>query len=590
MSSKTLKTIVELNFRITDSTTNPIISSSKAFALAAKRYGLMSISHSDFPSRKTGGFKWDERQFSSHYQPRTFSENLDVIIALDEKSLTQQVQRYPDKFGENTLIILNKEDQPDSQFDPNEFYGTNSKFFYVPFSRLAAGSKNTSVSAFGYLGSEMGIPQDILEKAFTESFSNLPERHLNALKKSLSEGYNYKEQKDLGIEFEVDTEKTRRMLIDGNQALAEALLNWEVTNSTVYPITPATSIYDQTSDNLSMIDEILARGGVHTQTISEIESFGIAIGHIWGGVRNGTQRIFLGTSDPGISLGGELLGLVYELPMVVANVMRGTPSTGLPTMTSQSGLRQAISPTHGDARFPVIAPRTVDEMFTAVPTAYNIAEKLSIPVFLLSDRELSIRQETIKRPDLRKLKPTQPPKRSDLPLKYTGLLSYEDTGLPIPPHDLEAIEQTHLKMYSRIDYLRENDLIIKPRQDLDFYDPLPGKDNEKKIAILPWGSTWYAARDAVDLLSEELSDNGYDVHLISSLQVYPLQKILLKRIKEYDMIFVPEVNSTGQFAEVLREETKDYSLNQKVKSILNHRNVMFTPEEIYNQIKGELMS
>ena len=137
------------------------------------------------------------------------------------------------------------------------------------------------------------------------------------------------------------------------------------------------------------------------QASSEIESITSIIGSSYAGKKSMTA-----TAGPGFSLMSEGIGLAWmtEIPIVIANIQRGGPATGLPTKTEQSDLNIAINPAHGDMSLPVIAPGTIEECFYAGAKALNWAERYQGPVILLSEHNLSERRQNIKNPDLKNIK------------------------------------------------------------------------------------------------------------------------------------------------------------------------------------------
>ncbi|MBT3721085.1 hypothetical protein HN789_00400 [archaeon] len=572
-----------LSIRATDSTANPINEAINAFGHALKRAGLYSRFNRRVPSRKTGGFKFAEVMASENYG-LNFPAGLDVFIALDPESMSENLEYYTSRFDNgNTLVILDDKRLLDPAFDPVKEYlsdfqldNTTFQFMHLPLSKLSDGDKNLINTAIGYLGQQLDVPLDILNDVFAQSFSGLKPPLLKKLKNSLAAGYNLEqeiEKFDLP-KFEFN-DLSEYGYMHANQVLAEALLELGVNFTAAYPITPATSIIEV------MKNELWARygPGSFVQAMDERSALAIAIGRVWGGIQKGTERVAVVTSDPGISLMSENLGVAYDLPMLIVNVMRGGyVSTGDPTGVKQGALRQAKSPTHGDALFPVIAPRTVDEMYSAAANAYNIIEELCMPVMFLSDGGMSVRNETIHLDSLTEgLKIPEIKAHPDRTV-LTGLSSKPD-GRPIKGYHHEDALAEAKRYNDRIQKLRDDDLLINKREDLDFYAP-EGKD-KKDIAVLAWGSTWYAAREAVEILGRQ----GYNAHLISTQQVFPLQDSLIDQLAEYNHVILPELNFTGQLAEILKTECDSRMDINNIYSIDPQSNEMFIPDEIVAEVK-----
>jgi 2-oxoglutarate ferredoxin oxidoreductase subunit alpha len=177
-----------------------------------------------------------------------------------------------------------------------------------------------------------------------------------------------------------------RPLADGNEICAAAALFAGCRFFGGYPITPSTEIMQLLSR------EIWKYGGAVLQAEDEIAGIGAAVGASFAGVKAMTA-----TSGPGMSLKSEIMGLatIAELPLVIVNVQRGGPSTGIPTKPEQSDLYQAVFSAHGDVVRPVLAPTNVTDTFWTTVQAFNIAERYQTPVILLSDQEIAQRKETL---------------------------------------------------------------------------------------------------------------------------------------------------------------------------------------------------
>lgn len=178
---------------------------------------------------------------------------------------------------------------------------------------------------------------------------------------------------------------------DGNEAVAYGALYAGCRFFAAYPITPASEVMEFISREIPKFD------GVMVQAEDEIAAAGMCIGASFNGVKAMTA-----TSGPGLSLMSEMLGLssMAEIPLVIVNVQRVGPATGIPTKSEQSDLQQALYGTHGDANRVVIAPVDVEDCFDVTVEAFYIAEKYQIPVIILSDQFIGHRKETVRRIEL----------------------------------------------------------------------------------------------------------------------------------------------------------------------------------------------
>jgi 2-oxoglutarate ferredoxin oxidoreductase subunit alpha len=207
--------------------------------------------------------------------------------------------------------------------------------------------------------------------------------------------------------------------MDGNQALAYGLIAGGVRYGAGYPITPWSSVME------ILRSEFPKYGGLFVQAEDELAAVSLALGFSYSG-----SLAVTGSAGPGISLKAEAIGWasMAEIPLIVVNVQRGGPSTGLPTNVEQSDLYQAIFGGHGDSPRVVLAAATVEDCFYIALEAARIARKYSTPVFILSDSSLATRIEAFDEPNLAEL--MQEPK-PDLTPRPTGF----------KPYPLDAITQ-----------------------------------------------------------------------------------------------------------------------------------------------------
>ena len=182
--------------------------------------------------------------------------------------------------------------------------------------------------------------------------------------------------------------------MDGNQALAYGLIAGGVRHGAAYPITPWSTIME------ILRSEFPKYGGLFVQCEDELGAVSMALGFSYSG-----HLAITGSAGPGISLKTEAIGWasMAEIPLIVVNVQRGGPSTGLPTNVEQSDLYQAIFGGHGDSPRVVLAPSTVEDCFYTAIEAARIARKYSTPVFILSDSSLATRIQAFDEPDLKSL-------------------------------------------------------------------------------------------------------------------------------------------------------------------------------------------
>ncbi len=320
-----------------------------------------------------------------------------------------------------------------------------------------------------------------------------------------------------------------------------------------YPITPASAVLH----SLSKLKEF----GVTTfQAEDEIAAIASAIGASYAGQLGVTC-----SSGPGIALKGEAMGLAImtELPLVIVNVQRGGPSTGLPTKTEQSDLYQAVYGRNGDAPLPVIAARSPADAFECAIEACRIATQYMTPVILLSDGYIANAAEPWKVPDVGSLAPF--PVEFLAQAQEGGLMPYArdeklkrpwiKPGTPGLMHRIGGIEKA--QNTGHIDYAPANHQAmtdIRRNKVLGVANSIPDQTVEQgaaggKLAVVGWGSTYGPIHQAV----KRARAKGKDVSHIHIRHIWPMPNNLGDLLKSYDKILVPEMN-TGQLKTVLRDQ------------------------------------
>ena len=395
----------------------------------------------------------------------------------------------------------------------------------------------------------------------TEKFGKKPDI-MNANIKALKSGWNFGDTTEVfTTRFQVDIAKLTPGVyrqITGNHATAIGLIcaaekaGIELFLGS-YPITPA-------SDILHELSKYRANGVKTFQAEDEIAAICSAIGASYAGALGVTT-----TSGPGLSLKGEALGLavITEIPLVVVDVQRGGPSTGLPTKTEQADLLQAIHGRHGEAPLPVLAASSPADCFDTVYEAARIAIEHMTPVVFLSDGYVANGSEPWKFPNEEMLKPincefiteTNNPGGKFLPYKRDERLVRPRTkpgtkGLEHRIGGLEKQDQTGNVSYDSVNHEKMVHLrAAKIEKIADFIPPAKvetGKPNAK-VCVLGWGSTYGAITTAV----RELNAEGNDVAHVHLRYVNPFPKNLGEVLKGFDKVLIPEMNM-GQLCQLIR--------------------------------------
>jgi 2-oxoglutarate ferredoxin oxidoreductase subunit alpha len=320
-----------------------------------------------------------------------------------------------------------------------------------------------------------------------------------------------------------------------------------------YPITPATEILQE----MSYFKE---HGVVTYQAEDEIAGVGSAIGAAFGGALACTS-----TSGPGLALKSEMLGLavIAELPLVIVNVQRGGPSTGMPTKTEQADLLMALYGRHGEAPLPVIAAQSPADCFYAAIEAMKIAVKWMTPVILLTDGYLANGSEPFRIPDPKDL-PKVEPKYQTTP-NYQGqympylrddklIRPWAVPGTPGLEHRIGGLEKDSMTGMVSYDGMNHERMVKTRAQKVrNVVEDVPNVEvygqPSGDVLLVSWGGTFGAVRGA----AEELVNQGRKVGHVHLRWLNPLPKNLGDVLKGFKKVFVPEVND-GQLATYLRSQ------------------------------------
>ncbi|HSK18885.1 MAG TPA: 2-oxoacid:acceptor oxidoreductase subunit alpha [Longimicrobiales bacterium] len=347
-----------------------------------------------------------------------------------------------------------------------------------------------------------------------------------------------------------------RVVMNGNQAIAFGAIASGMELIAMYPITPATSASHQLSESFE------AYGGVVHQAEDEIAAAGVAIGSSWAG-----KTAFTITSGPGLALKTEFLGLAVmtETPLVVVDVQRGGPSTGLPTKVEQSDLLAALFASPGDAPHVVLAPATIEECFHAMVTARRIAETFRMMVMVLSDANLATGMQPFRRPEPVADWFAPPPDLSPVP---EGLRAYDwdpQTGLsrrfiPGAPGGMHTTTGLAHDEASRVAYDSETNQrssAMRSRKLAVLASTLSPPEihgaEEGDLLVVGWGSTKGAIEEAVDrAVAEGLRVSSLHLRFLS-----PMEPGLREIFARFRRVMTVEINYSDEPGDpFITEETR----------------------------------
>jgi len=391
------------------------------------------------------------------------------------------------------------------------------------------------------------------------------------------------------------------ILTDGNSACALGAIYAGATFAAWYPITPSTSVVEsfmEYADEFRIEPETGKRKVAILQAEDELAALGMVIGANWNGA-----RAFTATSGPGISLMNEFLGLAYfaEIPLVLIDVQRSGPSTGMPTRTQQSDILEAAYASHGDTRNILLFPSTPKECFELTATAFDLAEQLQTPVIVMTDLDLGM-NDHISDPftwdDNREYKRGKVLGYDDLEniQRFGRYLDVDGDGITY--RTIPGTHPTKGSFFTRGSsrdeyavytensqaYQRNMDRLVKKWITARDYMPEPQiyrQAQPTEHAILFFGTSQYSTEEAMDILREnQVMVNGIRI------RSFPFDNHTISFLEEHKYLFIVEQNRDAQLRSLLMIEL---GLSpERLISVLNYDGLPITATHIIRQITHSL--
>jgi 2-oxoglutarate ferredoxin oxidoreductase subunit alpha len=456
-------------------------------------------------------------------------------------------------------VILYEESDPTPREDVELMLGVGdgARWIPVPFIKLAKESAGTALAknivTLGLMSELFRLPREKLLKAVEKRFSTKKKEVLEANIKGFEAGIQFAgtfngQTADKKLEY---TPGDPMLLMSGNELSAVGALHAGCRFFAGYPITPSSEILHYLSEWMPKA------GGYVVQTEDELSAIGAVIGSSFAGVKSMTA-----TSGPGLALMTEMLGLatMAEIPVVIIDVQRGGPSTGLPTKSEQSDLWQALWGSHGDAPRVVLAPADVEDCFHTTVAAFNIAEEAQMPVIVLSDQFIAGRRETLSMltldhqavgrqvpsaGELRGYKRYRDTKSGISPMTWPGMKGgeYQTNGLEhnedgSPSNMFIVHEKMNAKRYRKLRTVRDKYSFFRQ------YGP-----DDADVGIICWGSSKGPVKEAV----LKANGRGQKVSAFVPQLLYPFPYHEFQRyIRGVKDIIVVELSYSAQFYKYLQ--------------------------------------
>jgi 2-oxoglutarate ferredoxin oxidoreductase subunit alpha len=546
-----------------------------------------------FPSNIAGLPTWFTIRANRHgYVGR--KKEIDVLVAMNPETAREDVEALPP----GATVVFDEPLQLDR-------LRSDLCFYAIPFDKLVAGicpdaklrRLVRNMIYDGVLASLLGIEMDTLERALQRQLG----RKVKALglnQAALKAGHEFAEASlSKRDPFRVERmDRTAGMiLIEGNAAAAIGAMMAGVTVVTWYPITPSSSLCETLTSYMRK-HRMDPRTGQATfaivQAEDELSALGMALGAGWAGARSMTA-----TSGPGISLMAEFTGLGYwaEVPTVIFDIQRAGPSTGLPTRTSQGDILSTAFLSHGDTRHPLLLPASPEELYAMAIQAFDLAERLQTPVFVMSDLDLSMNTWMAAPFDY----PAAPPDRGKLLDAAAAALAgdwgrYRDVdgdGIPVrtvpggpgPAYFCRGSGHNERAQYSERpeDYqgmLRRlaqkfgtaRELVPRPEVEIE-----PGAT----VGLVGYGSSHWALLECRDQLRAE---RGLKASYLR-LRAYPFASEVGEFFDRHERVYVVEQNRDGQMAALLRLDL-DAAQAARVRSVVHYDGLPIDARSITDEV------
>ena len=531
-----------------------IVSAGESLIAAAAYEGYHALMTKSFGSQVRGGESSCRVRLSTH-RVHNQGGSLDVAVALNWEDFLKFGSELP--VSGDTVVLY--ESKTGVAPDALPLVGvTPREVFAVPIGDLAkqgAGTdkaKNTVV--LGLIAGWFGIARESILRGLAKKFAKKGAELVAANERAFALGEQFAREHPLKTprSMEKPEKPGAKMLTDGNDICAAAALFAGCEFFGGYPITPSSEVMQYLGR------ELWKYGGALIQAEDEIAGIGAALGASFAG-----KKAITATSGPGLALKTEILGLasIAELPLVILDVQRGGPSTGLPTKPEQSDLFAAAFSAHGDVLRPVLAPTSVADTPDVTIEAFNMAERYQTPVIILSDQEVAQRKETVDPIDPSRfhVEKRREPTQAELteyarfrltedgisPLSHPGMKggNYQGAGIE---HNEQGNPSASGKVHQAMNEKRFRKLApIKRRRDLFHIEGNPSAP----LALVAWGSIAGVCREALARAKAE----GIDAKLLVPWLLYPVAEDVYREFfAGVKAGFVVELSHQGQLYRILR--------------------------------------
>ncbi len=557
-----------------------------ALAKTAARLGLYLYAYNSYQSVIRGGHIWLRLRMAAE-KVYSHGDHLHVLIALNQDA----IERHAPEVEAGGVVVFNADKlHCDAALLRDDVIPVP-----LPVAELAKGvgklqpvMQNTI--ALGAVLFLLGLDFEVASGVLRDTFQHKGEAIAELNVRLAQAGYDYARQAFVPLGYSWNFSRVRRPFVTGNEAISLGAVAAGCKFYSAYPMTPASSILHWMASHGERC------GIVVKQCEDELAVVNMAIGAGHAGV-----RAMCGTSGGGFALMTEAIGQagMIESPVVIVEVQRGGPSTGIPTKTEQADLNQVFGASQGDYPRVILAPADVTDCFWTAVEAFNLAEKYQLPVIIISDLLLSEHPETVE-PDA--FSHDVPINRGELVTEWKGqgpFKRYAFTRSGVSPRALPGTDGT-VYVAATDEHDEEGILIsdvftnpavrrkmaekrMKKLEALRRELPPPKLEGSRDalVTLIGWGSTKGVIGEAVTQLQAE----GMRANQLHFKYIFPFHaRETLEILKSCKRTISVEVNQTGQFARHLRAEA-GFSVDDQ---ILKYDGEPFEPRHIVSQVKAIL--
>jgi 2-oxoglutarate ferredoxin oxidoreductase subunit alpha len=554
------------------------------------RMGIPVTGKNLFPSNIQGLPTWYEIR-ANHKGYMSRSGRVDVMVAMNAQTYVKDLEEV----SSGGFLIYDSTWPRESSLHRQDI-----TVLGVPLSKMCNEAFNVgririlmkNVAYVGVLAALMDIELDVITKLLEETFAAKPKLVESNLQ-AIMLGYDYAQENftcPLPVRAERMGDNAGQILIDGNSATGLGCVYAGATVGAWYPITPSTGVMDAFKAYCRRFRTDPESGHKNycvVQAEDELAAAGIVLGANWAGA-----RAFTPTSGPGISLMSEFIGYAYyaEIPSVFIDVQRVGPSTGMPTRTQQCDIMLCAYASHGDTRHPILFPANPKECFEMAVQAFDLADRLQTPIFMLTDLDIGMNDWMVPeldwddsyRPDRGKVLGTEDLAAMDRFVRYLDVDGDGITYRTLPGEDAKGAYFTRGSGHNRYGAYTEDsdeyqdvvDRLLVKWQTARRAVPsavLTRADRKTRLGIVAFGSSDGAVIEARDKLEEQGIHADY-----LRLRAFPFGDEVVDFLHEHETVFVVEQNRDAQMKSLLMLETNDIA--ERLVS-LRHYNGMPIPSE-----------